>query len=137
MERELGRDSLTWGRARGALERLWAALGAHPDVALKRQLWDGLLREAYGTAVGDDPLFLQHTVSYHRRQDDRGARARPAGVRAADILSGRALADAGILGAVESDFFDWVLGAPEGERLVLASRSRRHGFGCATRGRTC
>ena len=24
---------------------------------LKRQLWDGLLREAYGTPVGDDALF--------------------------------------------------------------------------------
>ncbi len=35
------------------------------------------------------------------------------------ILSGRALTDSGILGAVESDFFDWVLQRAEGADLVL------------------
>ncbi len=119
MQRELGRDSLTWGRARGGLERLWAALGAHPDVMLKRQLWDGLLREAYGTAVGDDRLFLQHTYLTIVAKTIAARVLDLPAANAADILSGRALADAGILGAVESDFFDWVLGAPEGERLVL------------------
>lgn len=59
--RELGRESLTFGRARRSLEQLWAALRAHPEVTLKRELWDGLLRQAYGTPVGDDSLFLQHT----------------------------------------------------------------------------
>jgi hypothetical protein len=34
------------------------------------------------------------------------------------MLSGRAFTDAGIHGAVESDFFDWVIGDPEGEKLV-------------------
>jgi hypothetical protein len=61
IERELGRSSLSFGRARGVLERLWGELQAHSEVVLKRQLWDGLLREAYGTPVGDDALFLQHT----------------------------------------------------------------------------
>lgn len=61
VERELGRTSLSFGRARGVLERLWGELRGHSEVLLKRQLWDGLLREAYGTPVGDDALFLQHT----------------------------------------------------------------------------
>jgi hypothetical protein len=61
VERELGRSSLSFGRARGVLERMWEELRAHSEVVLKRQLWDGLLREAYGTPVGDDALFLQHT----------------------------------------------------------------------------
>jgi hypothetical protein len=61
VERELGRNSLSFGRARGVLERLWGELRAHSEVVLKRQLWDGLLREAYETSVGDDALFLQHT----------------------------------------------------------------------------
>src|SRR5438270_579862 len=61
VERELGRNSLSFGRARGVLERLWDELRSHSEVLLKRQLWDGLLREAYGTPVGDDALFLQHT----------------------------------------------------------------------------
>ena len=36
----------------------------------------------------------------------------------AALLSGRALADAGILGAVEADFFDWPLKLPDGAELV-------------------
>ncbi len=61
VQRELGRQSLTFARARGVLDGLWSALKTHPEVALKRELWDGLLREVYATAVGDDSLFLQHT----------------------------------------------------------------------------
>src|SRR5262249_37851455 len=34
------------------------------------------------------------------------------------LLSGRALADEGIVGAVEADFFDWVLKRPAGGELV-------------------
>ncbi len=36
----------------------------------------------------------------------------------ARMLSGEAFASAGIYGAVESDFFDWVIADPEGEALV-------------------
>ena len=35
------------------------------------------------------------------------------------LLSGRALADLGIYGAVEGDFFDWVLADPDGADLVV------------------
>jgi len=38
---------------------------------------------------------------------------------AAAILSGRALDEVGIQGAVESDFFDWILEAADGRDLVL------------------
>ncbi|HEX5325783.1 MAG TPA: N-6 DNA methylase, partial [Acetobacteraceae bacterium] len=119
IQRELGRESLTFARARGVLESLWGTLSAHPEVRLKRQLWDRLLRMVYGTEVGDDSLFLQHsyltivakTIAARvldLRTDDAG-----------DILSGRSLTDAGIHGAVESDFFDWVLQQEEGKELVL------------------
>jgi hypothetical protein len=60
-QRELGRDSLAFGRAGLALAAFWDRLRGHPELALKRELWDGLLREAYGSPVGDDVLFLQHT----------------------------------------------------------------------------
>ncbi len=117
--RELGRESLTFGRAGAELARLWAGLRAEPEAALKRQLWDGLLREAYGTPVGDDALFLQHTyltvvakVLAHRVFDLPVDDARA-------LLSGQALADLGIYGAVEGDFFDWVLADPDGIDLVV------------------
>lgn len=116
--RELGRESLTFGRARRSLEQLWAALRAHPEVTLKRELWDGLLRQAYGTPVGDDSLFLQHT---YLTIIAKTLAARVLDLPADDaeaILSGQALAQAGIYGAVESDFFDWVLLDPAGCDLV-------------------
>jgi hypothetical protein len=86
---------------------------------LKRQLWDGLLREAYGTAVGDDALFLQHT---YLTIVAKTIAARVLDLPADNperILSGRSLDEVGIQGAVESDFFDWVIEHPDGEDLVL------------------
>jgi SAM-dependent methyltransferase len=116
---ELGRDSLTWARAGRALAALWAALAAHPEAQLKRKLWDDLLAEVYGSRVGDDALFLQHTyltiiaktIALHVLEQDADD--------AAGLLSGRTLEQAGIVGAVESDFFDWVLHALGGADLVL------------------
>jgi hypothetical protein len=119
VERELGRNSLSFGRARGVLERVWAELQAHSEVVLKRQLWDGLLREAYGTPVGDDSLFLQHT---YLTIVAKTIAARVLDLQADDaaaILSGRALDEVRIQGAVESDFFDWILEVGEGRDLVL------------------
>ena len=118
VERELGRSSLSFGRARGVLERLWSELRAHSEVVLKRQLWDALLREAYGTEVGDDALFLQHT---YLTIVAKTIAARVLDLPAEDasaILSGRALDEVGIQGAVESDFFDWILETEDGRDLV-------------------
>lgn len=113
-----GRNSLAFGRAHAELRRLWRAIGDDPEVRLKRDLWDGLLRQVYGDDVGSDALFLQHTYLtilvkaiaarvLDLAVDDPGA-----------MLSGRLLADEGIVGAVEADFFDWPLLAPGGGALV-------------------
>jgi len=113
-----GRMSLTFGRARMVLDTLWASLHGDPEVRLKRDLWDGLLREAYGEQVGQDALFLQHT---YLTMVVKAIAARVLDLPVDDpaaLLSGRALADAGILGAVEADFFDWPLRLPAGAELV-------------------
>ncbi len=113
-----GRASLTFGQARMALDGLWAVLRDDPEVRLKRDLWDGLLREAYGEDVGDDSLFLQHT---YLTMVVKAIAARVLDLPVHDptsLLSGRALADEGILGAVEADFFDWPLKLPAGAELV-------------------
>lgn len=101
-----------------ALDALWAVLRDDPEVRLKRDLWDGLLREAYGEDVGDDSLFLQHT---YLTTVVKAIAARVLDLPVHDpvaLLSGRALADEGILGAVEADFFDWPLKLPAGAELV-------------------
>ena len=113
-----GRASLTFNRARLTLDALWAALGADPEVRLKRDLWDRLLREAYGEEVGEDSLFLQHT---YLAVVVKAIAARVLDLPVDDpaaLLSGRALAEEGIVGAVEADFFDWPLKSADGAELV-------------------
>ena len=113
-----GRTSLTFGQARMTLDALWATLGHDPEVRLKRDLWDGLLREAYGEDVGDDALFLQHTyLTIVVKAIAARVLDLPVGDPAA-LLSGRGLADEGIIGAVEADFFDWPLKLDAGAELV-------------------
>ena len=92
--------------------------GPRSGSTLKRDLWDGLLREAYGEDVGDDALFLQHTyLTIVVKTIASRVLDLPVGDPAA-LLSGRSLADEGILGAVEADFFDWPLKLNAGAELV-------------------
>jgi len=113
-----GRYSLAFGRAHAELQRLWSEVGDHPEVQLKRNLWDGLLRQVYGDDVGSDALFLQHT---YLTILVKAIAARVLDLEIGDpaeMLSGRLLANEGIVGAVEADFFDWPLLAAGGEELV-------------------
>lgn len=113
-----GRYSLAFGRAHAELRRLWAEVRNHPEVQLKRNLWDGLLRQVYGDDVGSDALFLQHT---YLTILVKAIAARVLALEIndpAEMLSGRLLANEGIIGAVEADFFDWPLLARGGADLV-------------------
>jgi SAM-dependent methyltransferase len=115
---ELGADSVAFRTADQALQRLWLRLKPRPAIQLKRQLWSQLLKIVYGHEVEDDVLWLQHTYlvivakciafAVLGLNEDEPAR----------LLSGEALASAGINGAVESDFFDWIVADPEGVKLV-------------------
>jgi len=115
---ELGQDSVAFRHASAALSSLWTALSSTPQVALKRQLWAQLLKLVYGREVESDALWFQHTflvvvakcialAVLGLREDDPKR-----------LLSGEAFQSAGISGAVESDFFDWIVAAREGEDLV-------------------
>lgn len=122
-----GRYSLAFGRAHAQLQRLWSEVGDHPEVRLKRNLWDGLLRQVYGDDVGSDALFLQHT---YLTVLVKAIAARVLDLEIGDpaeMLSGRLLANEGIVGAVEADFFDWPLLAGGGDDLVrsLAAETAR------------
>jgi hypothetical protein len=114
----LGRYSLAFGNTHAELRRLWSEVGDQPEVRLKRNLWDGLLRQVYGDDVGSDALFLQHT---YLTILVKAIAARVLDLQIGDpaeLLSGRLLADEGIIGAVEADFFDWPLLAGGGDDLV-------------------
>lgn len=118
VQKELGRESLVYERARSLLETLWEEVKGHPDVQVKRQLWDDLLQKVYGTRIGADGLFLQHTYLTIVAKTMAARVLDIATDKAADLLSGRPFQDLGISGAVESDFFDWVLAAPGSEDLI-------------------
>lgn len=113
-----GRHSLAFGRTHTALWRLWAEIGGHPEVRLKRDLWDGLLRQVYGDDVGSDALFLQHTYLTILVKAIAARVLDLAVDDPAEMLSGRLLTNEGIVGAVEADFFDWPLLAEGGYALV-------------------
>lgn len=115
---ELGQDSVAFHLVTARLRSLWEKLKLHPDVSLKRQLWADLLKHVYGREVESDGLWFQHTflvivakciaLAVMQMREDEPKR----------VLSGEAFTSAGINGAVESDFFDWVVADAEGEVLV-------------------
>ncbi len=118
VRRELGKPGIAWLRAREDLAGLWAEVGDHPEVRLKRELWAGLLARVYGAPVDNDDLFFQHTyltiVAKTMAVHVLGMNMPEPG----DLLAGRPFSEIGILGVVESDFFDWPLAASRGPDLV-------------------
>jgi hypothetical protein len=111
VRRELGRESVAFLRARGDLAQLWAASGADPSIHLKRELWAELLRRVYGSSVDQDSLWFQHTYLTIVAKTMATAILGVALPPAAELLAGEPFRDAQIVGAVESDFFDWVIEA--------------------------
>jgi SAM-dependent methyltransferase len=115
---ELGQASVAYHRVNAALHDIWGKLRLDPTAALKRQLWADLLTQVYGRDMDSDALWFQHTfltivaksiaLAVMGLNEDEPAR----------LLSGAAFADAGLAGAVESDFFDWVVADPDGVALV-------------------
>lgn len=115
---ELGQHSVAYRTADRQLRALWDRIGGQPAVLLKKQLWAELLKLVYGREVENDALWFQHSflvivakciaLAVMRLPEDDPAR----------LLSGDAFVAAGIQGAVESDFFDWVVADAEGVALV-------------------
>lgn len=117
---KLGRDSVAYHRALREIGSLWQAVSGHPEATVKRDLWNRLLSRAYGTDVETPALFFQHTyltivakaiatVALLDRLPHTGAA----------LLEGGGFRDLGIVGAIESDFFDWILLDPRGGDLVM------------------
>ena len=115
---QLGRGSVAWMRARNDMRRMYAEVGADPEVRTKRALWSQLLARVYGSPVDDDDLFFQHT---YLTAVAKTMAAHVIGVgnpTPADLLSGRLFEQTNLYGVAESDFFDWVLLANGGGGLV-------------------
>ena len=118
VQRELGRHSLAWNIAKQELSSLWSELHNHPDVKLKRDLWEQLLRRVYGTALNEDVLFLQHTYLTIIAKTMAAKVLAVSISEPSELLSGQPFREAGIGGVIESDFFDWPLVSNKGPDFV-------------------
>lgn len=122
--REIGRESVAYARALRDIRQHWDEVTADairgPEAILKRDLWNRLLRVAYGADVADPDLFFQHTyLTVLAKSIATVAIMEALPADAGDLLDGRLFREQGILGAVESDFFDWILQHPRGSGLVM------------------
>jgi type I restriction-modification system DNA methylase subunit len=114
----LGKDSAAFARASSRLRQAWDAVGTHPEPQLKRQLWEQHLALVYGTDKTSNALWLRHTYLVCVAKAIAAAAMGLPITDPADLLSGQSFRTAGIMGAVESDFFDWILHAPHGPETV-------------------
>lgn len=128
IRQEFGRDSLVFRRSMEDLRTFWAQAQSVPEAKLKKNLWSRHLEFVYGTLIEPDELFLQHTylTIVAKTMAVRVLTTGP--VSAGDLLSGTPFTQVGLHGAVEADFFDWVLLVdPNGAELVdrIAAQAAR------------
>jgi SAM-dependent methyltransferase len=130
--RRLGAESPAHALDYSQLAALYSKHRNVPSVRLKRELWARLLTTAFGTGFTDsDELFIDHTLLVVTAEIIAhaviGLDPTAPDVSAASLLSGQLFANAQVFGVVESDFFDWVVEVPGGDRFVktLARRLSR------------
>lgn len=128
---ELGRQSAAFARSLGMLNKAWQSVADQPEAALKRQLWQRHLGLVYGKAIEDDELWLQHTYLVAVAKMIAAGAMGFSNLAPNDLMSGQPFRDAGVHGAVEEDFFGWVLDAEDGENIVsrLAAHAARFDLG--------
>ena len=115
---ELGNGSVAYRRASEGLRDLWQQVRDVPAMALKRQLWASLLKLVYGKDIESDDLWFQHSYLVIVAKAIALAVLDVAEDDPKRLLSGESFQRLNILGAVESDFFDWAVANPQGEDLV-------------------
>ncbi len=128
---ELGRLSAAFARTVGLLTTAWSEVANHSESRLKRGLWARHMGDVYGKALDDDELWLQHTYLVIVAKAIAAGAMGFHDLAPGDLLSGRAFRESGVHGAVEDDFFGWVLDAPGGEEIVrrLVAHAARFDLG--------
>ena len=123
---QLGADSPAYAANHETLRALLVEQADHPEIRLKRELWVKLLRSAFGSSfTGSDSLFVDHTllvltskiVAHAVTGFDISGSGQ---IAAPDLTSGRLFTEAGVLGVVEPDFFDWPALSDDGQAFIAA-----------------
>jgi SAM-dependent methyltransferase len=130
--RRLGAESPAHALDFAELAALFSKNRHLPSVQLKRDLWARLLTTAFGTGfTNSDELFIDHTLLVITAEIIAhaviGLNPTAPDISAASLVSGQLFANAQVFGVVESDFFDWLIEVPGGDRFVksLARRLAR------------
>lgn len=123
IQERLGSESPACRLVLSELMSLWHDASAYPAGKLKRSLWGKLLRTALGTQFADeDELFVEHTylvlIATLIAHAVVGFDIATPTFSPSVALSGELFAQLGIEGVGQAGFFDWVLDAPDGLRLV-------------------
>lgn len=121
---DFGSDSPAFREASGLWLEVANRIREHTDFKVIYENWRKYLRIAYGTAVGDESLFIRHTflatlaklIAYTRIT---GARAAPEQDETEEIVKGTFFEKQRIVNFLEEDFFSWV-----GRAAVLAVTQR-------------
>ncbi|MEV0326206.1 N-6 DNA methylase [Micromonospora echinospora] len=133
IQRKLGSSSPAYLLDHASLAALYEQAASIPEVELKRQLWSKLLRTAFGKSFSNDQnLFVDHTLLVLTAEIIAhavvGFDVSAAGdLTPASLAQGVEFSGSQIYGAVEADFFDWVLHVEGGTEFVqqLADRIAR------------
>ncbi|MHB1421674.1 MAG: N-6 DNA methylase [Gemmataceae bacterium] len=110
-----GERSPTFWHSQRILQTLWERAGAGPAAQTKFAEWQSLLSIVYGSAVGDEGLFLRHTylalfarvlafvALEHHAPNEEELRG---------IVTGETFSRMGLENFVENDFFTWADNPP-------------------------
>lgn len=121
IKRLLGFDSPCYKLERNTVHMLYHLNNNKPTVMVKRRLWAKLLTTALGSRFkDDDDLFIEHTLIVNTAEIIAHA------VLGIDIkntspqslLTGSSFEARGILGAINADFFNWILEVEYGEHFI-------------------
>lgn len=111
VEERLGSLSPSFAIDMGTLRDLWTEAKSSQEVQLKRKLWGRLLSTALGSGFKDSTeLFLAHTylVTIANVISHEVLGISTKGISPDELVSGQRFTDAGVIGAIEADFFSWV-----------------------------
>ena len=122
-----GERSPAFAQSCRVLEKAWESARSDPATQTKFAEWQGLLSIVYGSAVGDEDLFLRHTylALFVRVLAFVAMKGRtPEPVETRGLVAGETFEEIGLGNFVSDDFFAWVKGNPDAEALLRSLATR-------------
>ncbi len=111
-----GLHSAVFSRCREILETLFEHVRERPSVRVKFREWNALLGRVYGSAIGDETLFLKHTYLTMLSRLLVAKALAPATERQsgdyAGMITGEFFRGRNLINLAEPDFFSWATDSP-------------------------